>query len=128
MKRLAFVLLLLPYPVVAETWACSLTIFCKTPGTCDTSPGPTAARLDIPIDGSTGELVLFDGASEAGRLSLRFIEMDTSARSFVVPIVGGSVGFVTLFTDDTVTLTTHEVDAGRNWATAVRGTCERQDD
>ena len=124
MRALLFLAILpLAAPAHAETWDCSVSTRCVTGESCFDLFDPGMLNLTVAKDGKSLSL---KGGGEEG--TMRRIDTTATSSTFFDRIDPQTIGFLTLFHDGTLTLSSHDASNGTTAATASSGICKKAAD
>ena len=103
-----------------DVWHCTIASRCVTGESCFDMATPAKLTLSVAADGKT---VAF--ASPGEQLKMRLIDTQSRSRTFFQRVDLGTIGFMTLYSDGTLMLSSHDASGGDIAATASPGTCTR---
>ena len=103
-----------------EIWTCSVSSRCVSGESCFDLATPAIFALTVAADGKSAT---FDANGE--RATMRLIDAQRQSRSFFQRVGPGTIGFMTLYSDGTLTLSSHDASGGDVAATASQGKCTR---
>ena len=103
-----------------EIWTCSVSSRCVSGESCFDLATPATFALTMAADGKSAT---FDASGE--RATMRLIDAQRQSRSFFQRMGPGTIGFMTLYSDGTLTLSSHDGSGGDIAATASEGKCTR---
>ena len=103
-----------------DMWDCTIASRCVSGESCFDIATPAKLTLSVATDGKS-----VASASPGETLKMRLIDAQTGSRTFFQRVGSGTIGFMTLYSDGTLLLSSHDASGGDVAATASQGTCTR---